>query len=475
MSKKTLNTTNLEALGAAQLAALLMEVSSGSADIKRRLRLELSHSLGPSELAHDVRKRLASISKSTSFVGWRRRKGLIKDLNTQVAMIVDKIAPADPSIAFDLLWQFIEIAPAVYDRVDDSKGDVGGVFRAAFAQFGTIAPSALVDPKALADRVWTALNDNGYGQWNGIIGVMAPALGKAGLALLKAHVLEHAARPLDAPAEDHEAIQFLRQLRGGNSYAADRKEKFVKRCLQEIAAIQGDTDAYIAQYSANDIAHPDIAAEVALLLLADDRAENGLNILLDADQDTDRSGQEAWDVAYISCLTALGRDGEAQAHRWECFAETLDTQHLRDYLKLLPDFEDVEAEDRARNYAFAFPRFSAALNFCVNWPDLLTAVRLVETRTIEINGDQYALLTVAAEALRARHPRAAVLLWRAMIDDTLGQSRSSRYGHAAEHLADCAALDAQIETYGTYLDHDHYLQNLQAQHERKASFWAKVR
>jgi hypothetical protein len=58
MSKKTLNTDNLEALGAKKLADLLIEVSTGSADIKRRLRLELSHNLGASELVHAIRKRL---------------------------------------------------------------------------------------------------------------------------------------------------------------------------------------------------------------------------------------------------------------------------------------------------------------------------------------------------------------------------------------------------------------------------------
>jgi hypothetical protein len=79
MSKKTLNEANLEALGAGRLAHLLIEVSTGSAEIKRRLRLELSHSLGPEELARDVQKRLTSIRRSTSFVGWRKRKALIKD------------------------------------------------------------------------------------------------------------------------------------------------------------------------------------------------------------------------------------------------------------------------------------------------------------------------------------------------------------------------------------------------------------
>ncbi|MCX8224904.1 MAG: hypothetical protein OTI35_02430, partial [Sulfitobacter sp.] len=114
MSKKTLNKANLEALGADRLAALLIEVSTGSADIKRRLRLELSHNLGAEELARDVRKRLASIRRSKSFVGWRKRKAMVKDLNTQAEMITAKIAPDAPTEAFELLWQFTELAPSVF-------------------------------------------------------------------------------------------------------------------------------------------------------------------------------------------------------------------------------------------------------------------------------------------------------------------------------------------------------------------------
>lgn len=41
-SKKTLNAKNLEALGAQRLAELLIEISTGDAAAKRRLRLELA-------------------------------------------------------------------------------------------------------------------------------------------------------------------------------------------------------------------------------------------------------------------------------------------------------------------------------------------------------------------------------------------------------------------------------------------------
>lgn len=475
MSKKTLNKINLETLGAERLAALLIEVSTGSAIIKRRLRLELVHSLGASELAHEVRKRLVSLRKSNSRVGWRKRKALITDLNTQVAMITDKIAPEDPTIAFDLLWQFIEIAPSIYERVDDSRGDVGDVFRAAIVRFEDIAPLAFLDEEALAERVWTAVLDNGNGEWDGIIPLMAPTLAMPGLAKLKAHAEAYAAAPLEVGEEDHEAIQFLRQLRGKNSYAAERKASFVKWCLQEIAAATGDTDAYIAQYSNEDLKRQVISAEVAMLLLADNDARGALDLLLGAEQDGRSAGQEAWDNAYIACLIALDREDEAQAHRWACFTSTLNARHLRDYLKGLPDFDDVEAEDRAKKHVIEFPDASIALEFCLNWPDLLTAAQLITACADDINGDHYSLLTPAAEALRIRHPLAAVLLWRAMIDNTLGQGRASRYGHAADHLMDCALLDAEITDYGAYPNHESYLQGLQTRHDRKSSFWARVR
>lgn len=474
MSKKTLNTANLEALGAKRLADLLIEVSTGSADIKRRLRLELSHNLGATELARDVRRRLTSLRKSTGFVGWRRRKALIKDLNTQVTMICEKIAPEAPTLAFELLWQFIEIAPSVYERVDDSRGDVGDVFRDALLQFDEIAPNAVLDPVALADQVWSAILDNGYGEWDGIIPLLAPTLGTSGLARLKARAESYAAAPPEAETDDHEAIQFLRQLREGANYAADRKARFVKWCLQEIAAAAGDTAAYVAQYSDKDLKRKDISAEVAQLLLSEGRAQDAYDLLLDADPDPHTLGQEAWDSVLIDCLIALDRPDDAQDHRWTCFIATLNPHHLRTYLKDLPDFEDVEAEDRAMAHALTFPNLSTALRFCLTWPALRSAAQLIESRSDELNGNAYELLTPAAEALRERHPLAAVMLWRAMIDYALQEGRATRYGHAADHLADCAALDAQIADYATIPDHARYLQTLQLHHERKSSFWAKL-
>ena len=475
MSKKTLNKDNLTALGAERLADLLLEVSTGSADIKRRLRLELSHNLGPKELVRDVRKRLVSLRKSTSFVGWRKRKALIKDLRTQRDMIIDKIAPDEPTEAFELLWEFVALAPYIYGRVDDSRGDVGDVFREAARHFEQIGPRSVLDPIALAGRVWDAVRDNGYGEFDGIIARLAPTLGDSGLQHLKSLVLAYEQAPLDAPSEDHEALRFLRNLRSASgSYARDQKDRLVQMCLQEIAEAQGDTEAYIAQYSAQDLARPDIAAEVAQLWLAQGQPEDALTVLTAA-QPTGRTfGQADWDEAFIASQIALGRLDAAQAHRWERFCKTLNPDLLRAYLKVLPDFDDIDAEDKARAVALAFDNLHVALVFFLEWPDLAAAARLIETRADDLDGDLYHILTPAAEALRDRFPLAAVLLWRAMITHSLTQGRSTRYGHAADHLADCAAADADIPEYGARPTHSEYLHALRTRHDRKTSFWNRV-
>jgi hypothetical protein len=472
MSKKTLNETNLQALGAERLAALLMEVSTGSAEIKRRLRLELSHNLGADALAHDVRKRLASIRRTKGYVGWRKRKALVKDLNTQAAMITDKIAVDAPSEAFDLLWQFIELAPSVYARVDDSRGDVSEAFGAALQHFLQIGPRAGQEPEALAPRIWAALRDSSYGEFDGIITLLAPTLGDAGLDQLKALIEDHQHDEQDTE-EDHAALQFLRDLRGsGGSFRADQKRRLICSSLQEIAVVQGDTDAYIAQYSVDDLARPRIAAEVAQLHLEQGRAQDGLDVLTGVDPAS--SGDAAWDAAYVACLLALGHTQDAQEHRWAVFSETLDAQTLRDYLKMLPDFEDIEVEDAAKAHAAQFYDVHAALAFLIEWPDLIGAAKLVEEHVQELGGGLSHILTPAAEALRTRHPRAAMLLWRAMINDTLWEARTARYAAAADHLMDCAAADSEIETYGGFATHDAYLQSLRETHKHKASFWKRV-
>ena len=472
-SKSTLNAKNLETLGTARLAELLIEISTGSAVAKRRLRLELAGAQSPKEAGREVTKRLTSIARARSFVNWQNRKPLVTDLESQLRAIKEQIAPADPAEALALSWRFMQVATPLFERCDDSSGIVIGVFHDACALLGEIALAARTPPEALADAAVEALRDNGYGQYDGLIAILTPALGAEGLAHLKQRIEALAATPVPVPPKgEWEAVGYGS---GGATYAHQMEERarqsLVRMALKDIADAMGDVDAFIAQYDPATRKVPKIAAEIAARLLAAGRAEDALGFIERAEVDKSRWIPREWQDARIEVLEALDRKDDAQAFRWACFERDLSPDYLRTFLKRLPDFEDIDAEERAMAHAAAHPGLVPALGFFLDWPSRDRAAWLLIDRHSEIDGNHYEILTLAAEALSGRYPLAATLALRTMIDFTLTTARSKRYGYAAQHLAECAELASRIDDFGAFETHDVYVARLKEQHERKYSFW----
>ena len=255
-----------------------------------------------------------------------------------------------------------------------------------------------------------AVQDNGYGQVDGLISQMAEALGPAGLTHLKVLVKDLAKTPVPVPPK--------------------KERKVVGWAGEALAA-------------------------------------------LDAATGNPRRWTE-WHNTRLQVLEALGQGEAAQAQRWQQFEAVLSAEDLRAYLKRLPDFDDIEAEDKALDYALVFEPPEMALYFLCHWPTLDHAAKLVLQLGDKLNGNDYETLTALADALSARHPLAATLALRAMITFALERARTKRYHHAARHLLECESLSAQIEDYGGHADHAAYLAALKQAHGRKASFWERV-
>ena len=478
-TKTTLNADNLRALGAERLAHLLIEVCTGDAAIKRRLRMELADAAGPDHLAREIRKRLTSIARARSFVERHGVRALANDLETQRKAIVEQVAQANAGEALELLWRFMALAQSVFGRCDDGNGRIIGVFQNACGAIGALAGQAEADPIDLAERVYDALIVNGHGQYDDLIAVAAPALGKDGLEHLKRRMLDLSDQPVERP-DDKERVT-IGWSSSGPIYADELEERSrlrtVRSALEDIADAQGDVDAFIAQYDEKARKAPRIAAGIARRLLGAERAEEALAIIDGAERRPSDNWiwpDFDWEDARIDALNALGRSDEAQQVRWHCFERSLSSDHLRAYLKELPDFDDVEAEEKALDHAQGYPERLGALWFLVSWPALDRAARLVIDHADDLDGDHYGILTPAADALAARHPLAATLVLRAMIDFCLERARSSRYRHAARHLLECSSLASAVTDFGPFETHDIYEARLRQEHGRKTSFWSLV-
>ncbi len=473
---KTLTAKNLEALGAARLAELLMEVSKGHAAAQRHLRLALAGSDGPGGVARAVTKRLISIGQAKTWLDWQKIKPFLAELDTQRRAIVDVIAPSDPREAFELLWRLVGCAESVFARSNDGSGRLADGFRAAAKDLGMVAQQARLSPEELANRAVRALTGDGHGIWDELVPTLSPQLGTTGLTMVKEGILAWQAEPLPKPPRGK------RQVIGWSSAGplhADEIESRTRKhmssfVLQQVADALGDVDGFAEQFDARARQAPAVAAAISQRLLAAGRTDEAWTAVERVDMRRREGAPVEWEQARLDVLEALGRVDEAQAFRWARFTATLDAPHLRAFLRKLPDFDDVEAEDRALAHALAFGDVHQALAFLVTWPDLRRAGELVLRRTRELDGNLYEGLSLAADALDGRHPLATTVLRRVMIDATLGGAHSSRYKQAARHLRDCRAAAARVEDFGSVPDHAAYERALRTAHGRKAGFWQEV-
>ena len=477
-SKKALNARNLEALGADRLAELLMEISTGKSAARRLLRLELAGAEGTAELAREVRHRLATIGRSRATLDSRKARNLADDLQVLRKVIVRRIAAEDAVEALDLLWQYMAIANSTLDRCEDNASPFVDVFLAA-ADLGDIACAARPDPHKLADRALEALTQNAYGQYYGLIGALTPALGQQGLERLKQRMIELSDTPLAQLPEAHRPRPPWPYSGTANEdeIANRMRLRTARAALRDIADAQGDVDAFIDQHDEDARKVPKVAAGIARRLLAAGRAGEALKATEAAEHDEDIN--PAWldyklEDARIDALDALERPDEAQELRWTCFEHSLSAPHLRAYLKRFPDFDDIEAEEKALDHAQRFHNRLTALLFLVSWPALDRAAALVIEHAGDFAGVFHEILIPAADALAARHPLAATLLLRAMIDLTLSQGESTRYKHAARHLLECSSLSPTIQDFGAFETHDAYEARLRREYHYEPSFWGLV-
>lgn len=470
----------LEGLGARRLAELLSAATAHDAAAKRQLRLELAAAKGPKAAAGEIRKRLAAMGRAKKFVPRSGSAVLADDLEAQRDAIRAHVAERDPGLALDLLWRFMALGERVFNRCDDSYGLIGEVFRAARSDLGRVAVAAGPDRVKLADRTFDAIWRNGFGQYDGLIGEVGPALGPEGLEHLRRKVL--AFRDDDVAAAPDEDRDNVLRGRWGRLPEPDPEDealvvfaRAVPQALKDIADAQGDVDAYMAQYDEQQRRIPVFAAEIGRRLLDANRPREALETLDAARlvrEDGFPSPDEEWRETRIDVLDALGRKEEAQASRWAIFKEHLDEECLRAYLERLGHADAAAATERALDYAAGYPDVHDALHLLLRWPDVARAASLVVRRARALNGDFYPTLNSAASAFAADHPLAATLVLRAMIDFTLGNARSSRYRHAARQLLACAGLAERIDDYRGFEDHDAYFEEIRKQDARKTKFWA---
>ena len=454
---RALSADTLEGLGARRLAELLMGAAQGDPALARSLRLVLAGTDGGGRLAAEVEKRLRTIGRSRGFIDWDKVRPLARELDGLRETIAGPLAAADPKAAVAQMRLLLSLGEGVLERSNDGSGILGEAFRQAGAELGRLwALLPECDPAGLAGELLALLDADGYGVTDRLLAAAGPALGPDGRADLRRRLQKR--------------LAALPPPRNRDDFGGWHGRGMLSFRLCELADLEGDVDAFIAAAEAGGRVE-NRAGDIAARLIAHGRAAEALAWL---DRAPGRHEGEELVLAdlRIAALDALGRKADAQALRWTLFERWLSTAHLRAYLRGLPGFDDVEAEDRAVAHALAHPDRNLALSFLAGWPNLEAANRLVRDHFTELEGRDYGRLRPAAEALAERYPAAATLLHRALAEDVLERAFSRQYQYAARDVRSCEGLAPFLPNEAGLETHDAFMARLRREHPRKSGFWS---
>lgn len=451
----------LKKLGARRLAETLIEEAGRNHQLKQAVQMALAAKSGASEVGHQVRKRLVQLARSKACISSEKARELSMELERLKTAIVDTICADDPKLATELLLQLVDLHTSIFERLDDSSGRVGDLFRSACNDLGSVLKRARIKPVELAPMVLRRIEDNGYGIYDRIVIALSDALGAEGRSELR--------KLLEERRASHLVSEKRAVIRPGHF---DYTLSGLLHGLRDIADCENDVDTFIATYEGFDLTNPAYATEIAQRLLSAGRPEEAL-LYLDqaAPNDSNRHFRELeWSDVRIGVLEALNRNDDAQELRYALFERHLSAPHLKAYLKQLAEFEDVEAEDAALSKVERHANVHGALALLINWPALDRAARVADARIEEVNGDLYELLDPAASVLEGKHPLASVLLRRRLIEFTLQKARSTRYRHAVRHVREIDSQQSDITDYGQHESHAEFMARLKREHPRKVGF-----
>jgi hypothetical protein len=242
--------------------------------------------------------------------------------------------------------------------------------------------------------------------------------------------------------------------------------------LALLADIDNDANAFIAAIHGGGMEGTH-GLDVAERLIDANRPAEALTWLDKPRQRFEDDDSEGADTDLrVSALEAMGRKDDAQSVRWRHFERFLSAEHLRAYLKRLPDFDDFEAEQKALDVAVGHEQTERALAFLIGWRALDRADRLVRERLATLDGRLYEVLRPAAEALEEKFPEAASLLYRHLVESVLDRASSKQYRYAARDFQSCTRLSARLPMPGSIEAHTAFVSRLQKAHGRKFGFWA---
>jgi len=413
---------------------------------------------GATALIETISAQLQQIADEDEFYDYRSSYDFSERLSSVLSDIDNLLRPQDAHTALKLTEAFLELADDAFQRVDDSDGYVGDIFRGATRQWLVIAVELRhqqPDAENWPQKVLTFFDNNEYGVMDDIITNSAPLLAEQELRGLAAHFEADAKAVLASPKEPDRY----------NSEAAHAciGIKSVAEALQDMALYEQATLLISPEPNTLQLGR---IIEFALAIGYLDRAAYWLEQpQWQRDQNRYRSLRRLW-------LKRNGDTGQLKAELQQDFTERPHTYTLEPLWLMASDQEQPQLQRQVENLSTdkVAPDEWVAMLLLVGNPQRAEAILLAEPE--QFASVHYGTLLNWAKIFAEEHrPLAQVVCYRALLTDLLGRGYTRAYRHGAGCFHKLLALDKAIDDYQGLEDAQAFIHGLQTRHWRKRSFW----
>lgn len=421
----------------------------------------------PAALSTAISKRIASISRGRKFIDYQMNFAFASDLDSIVADIEDGLLESSPKHAFDLISKFLATANKVFDRADDSSGDIGCVYWQAVSVWLVAANEWKCSTSAGAkinwlERVYTLYLDNDYAVYDSLLPKSAILLSHDELTKLAWRYESELRQALKNPQQ--EGGFNMKSLSSGVALGSVAEALKNPEMYERATLIQSPEP--------NDLQKISII-KTYLQFNHTEGALRWLNMQWESRFETDRLS--LLDEAYVQ---SDNTDALQQTRR-EAYQRDKSYSSLMRYFERLTESEKQKARLEAIQLAEEWGGSADGLAtnvdmlLCLNEADRAESLVLANPQAID--SVFYAdLLELAKQFVKQKCWLAATACYRGLLCDILNQARNKAYPYAARYYKKLEFISGQVQKYEPLVDHTDFIKQLEEKHGKKRSFWQRV-
>ncbi len=399
------------------------------------------------------RSQLKDISNQREYITWKYTHRYAREVEDLLEDVREGCSTSKEGL--ELLKLFFESDGPIIECCDDSSGEIGNVFRYNATELFEEYAKQCEDKEYLSNLLFDLILNNGYGLRDGLTENIDSFL-----------------------PESH--IRSLVEKLWKRYHSTKKKDSFYSSelgLLEEMANALKDPLLLEKILKTKDSKNEDYDNfRMGRIWLKAGDHNKALEYLEKVDRKSSLYLNELNDIL-TEAYKKAGDTENVKKIAWSEFKAYRTKEHFSAVIKLEgKDKKSKILDNEIKEISNQKGLKSQSVDFLLEMNLVNEANDYVLNRDNDLDGNAYYCLPSWAKKFeKNKHYLVCVLIYRALLDSILARAYSKAYHHGVDYLKKLESLSPKVNNWGKISSHATYFDEVQVQHKRKSSFWARYR